>query len=164
MLDVCCFTGHRHIPERGVGDLSDKVRLCIDWMYNKKGIRTFYAGGCKGFDALASRAVLEYRVNHPDVRLIVVVPYADQSKGWSQAEKDEYEYIKSLASEVVCLAGHYYRGCMQKRNRYMVDRSSLCICYLTQSDGGTVSTVEYAKAMKIPVYNLADHSNKWMME
>ena len=164
MLDVCCFTGHRHIPEQGAGDLSDKVRHCIDWMYKEKGVRTFYAGGCKGFDALASRMVLEYRETHPEVRLIVVVPYADQSRGWSQEEKDEYERIKAMASKVICLAGHYYRGCMQKRNRYMVDHSSLCICYLTKSDGGTVSTVRYAKARNISVYNLANRTEKWTVE
>ena len=92
--------------------------------------------------------------DHAEVRLIIVVPYADQSKGWSQEEKDEYERIRGAASDVVCLAGHYFNGCMQKRNRYMVDRSAVCVCYQTKNDGGTASTVKYAKWRGVSVENL----------
>ena len=45
---------------------------------------------------------------------------------------------------------------MQVRNRFMVDRSSLCICYMTAFQGGTASTVHYAQTQKLPVVNVAD--------
>ena len=118
------------------------------------GITTFYVGGCTGFDTMAALAVLDYRKTHPDIHLIVVVPYKGQSKGWSEKEKLIYTFINSSASEVVCLADHYFRGCMQIRNRYMVDNSSVCICYLNKCKGGTVSTVKYAKSKGIPIRNL----------
>ena len=53
----------------------------------------------------------------------------------SVEKKAQHEHIKSSADEVIC----YHRGCMQRRNRYMVDHSSVCICYQTQDTGGTVS-------------------------
>ena len=150
----CCFTGHRHIPEDVRPILRERLLLCIQRLNEDNGVTTFYAGGCTGFDTLAAQAVLEYRVGHEEVRLIIVVPYAEQSRGWSQEDKDEYERIKAAASEVVCLAEHYFNGCMQKRNRYMVDRSAVCVCYQTKDDGGTAYTVMYAQSKRTRVYNL----------
>lgn len=48
------------------------------------------------------------------------------------------------ADEIVHTSQHYYKGCMHKRNRYMADNSSYCICYLVKSVGGTKYTVDYA--------------------
>ena len=152
----CCFTGHRHIPEGERAILRERLLSCIRHLNEDNGVTTFYAGGCTGFDALAAQTVLEYRTTHTDVQLIIVVPFADQSRGWSQEDKDEYKRIKAMASEVVCLAGHYFNGCMQRRNRYMVDRSVICVCYQTKEDGGTAYTVKYAKSQNRLTINLSE--------
>ena len=44
---------------------------------------------------------------------------------------------------------------MLKRNRHLVDNSSVCICYLTESTGGTAYTVEYARKSGLTIVNLA---------
>ena len=45
---------------------------------------------------------------------------------------------------------------MHKRNRHLVDHSSICVCYLTEDRGGTAYTVNYAKKQGLKVINLAD--------
>lgn len=50
---------------------------------------------------------------------------------------------------------HYYKGCMHQRNRVLVNNSSTCICYLTQTEGGTAYTVNYARNSGLSVFNLA---------
>ena len=75
---------------------------------------------------------------------------------WSAEEQARYERIAEQASEVVTLAPHYFRGCMQIRNRYMVDRAAVCVCYLTETKGGTVNTVNYARKRGLSTYNLAE--------
>lgn len=40
---------------------------------------------------------------------------------------------------------HYVKGCMQKRNRYMVDATAHMIAVFSGSPGGTKSTIEYAQ-------------------
>ena len=154
MADGCCFTGHRSVPEEASGRLREKVRECIAYLHEEKKIGTFYAGGCVGFDTLATQETLEYRAAHPDVRLVIVVPYRNQSADWNSDERREYERIKASATEVVCLAEHYFRGCTHQRNRYMVQRSSVCVCYLTKGKGGTASTVKYALRNGLFVRNL----------
>jgi len=69
---------------------------------------------------------------------------------------ETYEKIKAQADKVVYTSDQYFRGCMQKRNRHLVDNSSLCISYLTGDSGGTAYTVDYAKANGLKVINLAE--------
>ena len=38
----------------------------------------------------------------------------------------------------------------------MVDRSDICVCYLTGSGGGTAFTVKYARRRGLIIRNLAD--------
>ena len=155
----CCFTGHRELPREQAEYLRHALQTIIDRLYMEQHVTTYYAGGAQGFDALASEVVIERRAVLPDLRLVVVVPHEDQAKWWSVEEQERYERIKSEANEVITLAPHYFRGCMQKRNRYMVDRSAACVCFLTERAGGTAYTVNYAKQHGLTVFNLADTSN-----
>ena len=153
---ACCFTGHRELPVAQMEDLCHALQTTIDLLYTEKRITTYYAGGARGFDALASEAVIKHRVVLPDLRLVVVVPHEEQAKWWSVEEQERYERIKSEANEVITLAPHYFRGCMQKRNRCLADGSDGGICYLTKSAGGTAYTVDYAAKQGKPIFNVAE--------
>ena len=67
---------------------------------------------------------------------------------------DEYDRIKKLADEVIYTSEENKKGCMHKRNRYLVDNSSLCICYITRKSGGTAYTVKYAQNNGMTVVNV----------
>ena len=58
--------------------------------------------------------------------------------------------------KTVCVSDHYFNGCMQKRNRFLADISSLCICYLTKNTGGTAYTVRYAQKEGLKIVNITD--------
>lgn len=66
----------------------------------------------------------------------------------------EYEQIRTQANKVVYTAQENYSGCMHKRNRHLVDNSSVCVCYLTKDGGGTDYTVGYARLKELDVINL----------
>lgn len=153
-MNACCLTGHRKMPPDMVNDIQRHLIRTIDRLYTEKNITTYYVGGAQEFDALASEVVIERRAVLHDLRLVVVVPHVGQAASWSSDEKARYERIKNRASDVICLAEHYYRDCMQRRNRYLVDHSDVCVCYLIELTGGTAYTVEYARKQGIPVLNL----------
>ncbi|WP_040198378.1 SLOG family protein [Candidatus Soleaferrea massiliensis] len=150
---TCCFTGHRDISE---GDTAGIVRL-LEYEVEKlicEGVCYFGAGGAQGFDTIAAQVVLKMRERHPQIRLILVLPCRDQTQRWNQKDKQIYDAILSRADKVVYLADQYYRGCMHQRNRYLVDHSGHCICYLRRDMGGTAYTVRYAKSKGVHVINL----------
>lgn len=150
-----CFTGHRIIPPETRASLSAQLLNEIQTLV-EDGYCYFGAGGALGFDILAAQAVLQLRHNFPQIRLILVLPCKEQTRGWPTADVDTYNEILHHADKVVYTAEHYYRGCMFKRNRHVVDNSSVCICYLTSNHGGTAYTVQYAQSQQLKIINLAD--------
>ena len=151
----CCFTGHRTVPLDKSRELAQRIKDDIEYLYSNMDVKTYYAGGALGFDSLAAEAVIEQRRVHQNIRLVIVVSYRDQAARWSAADKARYERINRDADEVICLAEHYFNGCMHQRNRYMVDHSAYCICYLTEQTGGTAYTVQYARERGLRIFNLA---------
>ena len=124
-------------------------------LVREEGIVRFLSGGAVGFDTIAAETVLEIAADYPNVELVIVRPCADQAHGWSARDTARYESVLARASEVVTLAPAYRPGCMQARNRYLVDHSSVVLCYLTERSGGTAYTVRYARSRGVPVLNLA---------
>lgn len=148
-----CFTGHRKLTETE-SEISGRLDALLGALY-QRGYRRFLTGGALGFDMLAAERVLALRKARPEVTLVIVMPCAWQTRGWSEEQCRRYERIAVSADEIRVLAQHYYQGCMMVRNRHMVDRASVCVCYLNKLKGGTVSTVAYAARSGLTLLNLA---------
>ena len=152
---TCCFTGHRIIPsgmEQKLFSITEKV---VDNAI-KSGYRYFGVGGALGFDTIAALVVLKLRESYPSIKLILVLPCLNQTRGWSTEDIEIYENIKKQADKIVYTSKEYTRGCMHKRNRHLADNSSLCICYLTEEKGGTYYTVKYAQENQLAVVNVVE--------
>ena len=155
---TCCFTGHRRISNDEVKEVKTRLKHTISAAIDQ-GYLYFGAGGALGFDTLAAFTVLELKKKYPYIKLILVLPCINQTKGWSKKDVEVYEQIKSRCDKYVYTSENYFNGCMQKRNRHLVDNSSLCVCYLTENRGGTVYTVNYARQKGLKVINLAGDDN-----
>ncbi len=121
---TCCFTGHREIPESDYNLLKQKTNNAIVALIGK-GVIYFGAGGARGFDTIAAETVLELKKDYPQIKLILVLPCPDQTKGWKEGDIRKYNIIKENADKVVFTADHYFSGCMHVRNRHLVDNSGL---------------------------------------
>jgi len=152
---TCCFTGHRKIANNQKAEIKKRLENTIQELFFLKGINTFLAGGALGFDTLAAQAVLSVREKFPEIKLKLYFPCLNQRKGWSNEEINIYEEIKNQADEYRYISEEYSKGCMQMRNRALVDDSSTCICYLNREIGGTAYTVNYAKKKGLEIINLA---------
>lgn len=151
---TCCFTGHREIPPDNQKRISGRLENVISSLY-QRGVCCYEAGGALGFDTLAAQAVLRLRESCPGIKLTLVLPCLTQTRGWRPEDVTEYERIKAQADHVIYTAQQYTRGCMHKRNRYLVDHSGVCVCYLTRDSGGTAYTVQYAEKQGLEIINIA---------
>ncbi len=151
---TCCFTGHREIPKRDAKRIAANLEKTTIGLI-ERGYLYFGAGGARGFDAMAAQTVLRLRTRYPDIKLILVLPCRNQTKGWSAKDVEEHKYIKAWADKVVYIAQEYAPGCMHKRNRHLVDNSSTCVCYWVKEGGGTDYTVSYAHLKGLEVINVA---------
>ena len=155
MKKTCCFTGHRHIPEKDYALIEEKLEQTIIKLYHND-IINYRAGGALGFHTLAAETVLRLRDGSlQNMRLILVLPCLNQTKGWKAEDVARYEEIKRRANKVKYVSQEYTSECMYKRNRHLVDGSSVCVCYQMQNTGGTAYTVQYAKRQGLRVINVA---------
>lgn len=139
---------------RAVGTvLTDLIPSLIE-----RGITHYYAGGAIGFDLAATVTVLNLKNRYPMLSITLALPCRNHQTSWTEAEKELFKRVLARVDEVVYVNDEYFRGCMRERNCYMVDRSSLCLAYLTTSRGGTYQTVSYAEKEGIEVIRLAPPS------
>ena len=151
-----CFTGHRQLQEPAV-EVEQRVTRTVESLI-QKGYLYFGAGGARGFDALASEVVLKLKETYPQIHLILVLPFDEQyshERNWTRAEVEQYRALKQRASKVVVLAAGYSSGVYYRRNRHLVDHSSICVAYMTRANSGTSYTVNYARAKRLEVVNIA---------
>ncbi|MBO7423247.1 MAG: DUF1273 family protein [Oscillospiraceae bacterium] len=149
------FTGHRYLPSGEISHISDLLYHSISSAYDE-GYRRFFCGCALGFDTLAAKQTLRLRQQYHDIILSLAIPCRTQAEKWQEKDKTVYRNILEQADEKIILSPDYYQGVMLTRNRYMADRSSLCICYLQHMRGGTASTVSYAmQKCGIRIINLA---------
>lgn len=149
----CCFSGHRDLKGESLECLSKALEKCIEDL-TQEGCEEFVSGGALGFDLLAAQAVLIKKKAYPQIRLVMALPCRNQHEKWSASQKNEYEKILEHADEVVYLCESYVTGCMQLRNKYMVDHCDVCVVFLKHG-GGTRHTAEYAQEKGKTVVNLA---------
>ena len=152
-MESCAFTGHRIIKEDHKPTLPALLLRAVAYAY-EKGCKRFLAGGAIGFDTEAARAVIKFRISHPDVKLILILPCQDQAEKWSDSQRSVYEYTLSEANEVVYISDEYYDGCLKERNRVLAEECDILIAYVGRYNSGAAQTVRMANSLGKEVYNL----------
>ena len=158
-MNTCAFTGHRNIKESHKNLLPDLLARAIGYAY-EKGCRKFIAGGALGFDTVAAREVLRFRLNHPDVSLVLFLPCLDQDAGWSARQRDSYDYILASADEVKYISECYDKSCMKRRNQAMAEECDIMIAYVNRDYSGSAQTLRMAQSLGKETYNLYPNLEK----
>lgn len=143
------FSGHRVLShsERVV---AIEVEKEIRNLY-AKGVENFLCGMAMGFDILCGEIVIKLKSELPNIKLIAIIPCVNQAVSFPKREKDRYFALKQNADEILYTGTEYTFDCMHRRNRFLIDNSSFCICYLMRSNGGTFYTVNYANAKEVQI-------------
>ena len=128
-----------------------------------KNFKTYICGGAIGFDALATQCVLNAKVIHQDITLVMALPFEGQEKKWPTATQETYHSLLSQADSIVhvdstngmdATPGYSARK-MFIRNEYMVNRSDVLVaCISDQATPGSSHCVDYAIKKGIPVLRI----------
>ena len=147
----CAFTGHRPGKLPWGEDESDlrcialkaKLRAAAESAIHE-GMEHFICGMAEGCDLYFAETVLALKSTYPHITLEAAIPCPSQADGWGEAQKSRYRDILARCDYETMVQQSYTPGCMQRRNRYMVDHASLLIAVNDGARGGTRSTIEYA--------------------
>ena len=155
---TCSFTGHR--PEKlpwgfdesdpRCEDLKQRLREAVERAY-EDGYRHFITGMARGADQYFAEIVLELKRRLPGVTLEAAIPCETQAAAWKEHERERYFDLVARCDLETMVQRHYDKGCMQRRNRYMVDRSARLIAAYDGMLGGTMYTIHYAMKQGVDV-------------
>ncbi len=143
---TCFFTGHRIIPTQQIDYIKSEIERIASQLIETEHVTNFITGGALGFDTIAAYTVLELKEKYPQIKLHLYLPCTDQSKKWRKDDIYRWNDILNKADSYQYIFNHtYMNGCMQMRNRAMVNSSKFCIAYCTRPNSGTQATITYAK-------------------
>ena len=162
---TCCFTGHR--PEKLPWGTDEGNPLCLDLKRRlaaavlsayDRGMRHFICGMARGCDLYFCEAVLALREMRPGVTVEAAIPCESQADRWPEGKKQRYCRLLDQCDFETMVQHHYDRGCMQRRNRYMVDHSALIVAAYDGTPGGTMQTLLYAmrKGLEVSIVDIEE--------
>ena len=150
---ICCVTGHRPKGFPFVRS-EDSLEYCT---YLKKmtetvdeliceGYQAFISGMADGADMDFAKTVIRIRDARGGITLEGALPYSQSRPQKNFEQRTEKEEIVNLCDCKTIVSDHYYRGCMHKRNRYMVDKADIVLAVWNGvCSGGTWETIKYAR-------------------
>ena len=157
----CCFSGYR--PEKlpwGANEddsrckaLKEKIVDSIEKLY-LSGIRHFICGMARGSDTYFCEAVLATRAQNVDITLEAAVPCEEQAAKWPEKDRGRYSSLIERCDFVTYVSRKYSKTCMQRRNQYMVDNSSVLLAVYDGKHGGTNYTRKYAMRRGVEIIEI----------
>ncbi len=149
---VCLF-GHRRIEEPAV--VEERLRAIIEEIIDAHECVEFLVGREGEFDLLASSVIkdIKRRKNCSHCSLTLVMPYLKAEFLNNQQGYEDYYDTVELCEESYAT---HPKSAIKVRNRYMVDRSDMCIFYVTTRSGGAFQTMMYAQGRNKKVINLGE--------
>ncbi len=147
------FFGHRYI------NYSVQVEAALEEQIHRllreKAYVDFLVGRNGEFDQLVSSTVrrLKRTYRNDNSSLCLMLPYVTAEYRNNQ---ESFEgYYDSV--EVSCEASKAHpKAALQVRNREMINRADLVICYIEHETGGAYQTIQYAKRNGKVVVNLVE--------
>ena len=147
------FFGHRFIDNFRV--IEDRLEELIIKLLREHEYADFLVGRNGDFDQLVSSTIRRVKREFRDDNCahILVLPY-----NTSEFQNNEDSFADYYDEVEICPESHaaHFKAAMQIRNRHMVDRSDLVICYIEHNSGGAYQTIQYALKQEKKVVNLAE--------
>lgn len=147
------FFGHREVEDFLA--IEQRVETLVRKLLQEKEYVEFLVGRNGEFDQLAASTILRLKrlIGGNNSALVLILPYMTAEFANNQASFESY-YDEIELSEAA--AGKHFKAAIQARNREMIDRSDLVICYITHKSGGAYRSIQYAKRQDKKIINAAD--------
>lgn len=144
MEKTAVFIGHRDCYELTADNIIPAIEKCISM-----GVDTFLNGGMGHFDHLCAIAIDDLKTKYPHIKHILVKPYPKLKT-----------HDLSLFNDIILFADESYideigyRRAIPQRNEYMVEHSSVAICYVHRQSAGAFKTYLKAKQKGLKIIEI----------
>lgn len=149
-MKSCFFIGHREADER----LLPQVREAVERLISQEQVTCFYVGGYGGFDRIAAGAVKASKRQHPNITLMLVLPYHPAER----PVETPFGFDGTCYPQGLETVPRRYA--IVRANRAMVDSSDWLVCYVRHGASNARNLLEYAQRREkkglIQIVNLSE--------
>ena len=150
---TCTFFGHRDF--NWYPEIEQELEEILERIIRDNCFVEFLVGRNGEFDSFVSSVIrkLKKKFDSNNIFHILVLPY------FSAEYENNCEYYNSYYDEIeYCEESSlaHFKSAIAIRNKQMIDRSHLVICYVYKP-GGALSAMKYAKETNKNVINLYHH-------
>ena len=144
-MRTCFLIGHRDVP----GELRERLAKAIDEAIVRDGVTEFVVGQYGAFDRMAAGCLVEAKKNHPELRLVLLLPYHPAERPVALPAGFDGSFYPPGMERVP------RRLAIVRANEYMARHCDVLICYalLENSNPGKIFFIANAKCKAI---NLAE--------
>lgn len=133
---IAMFCGHSVVEDR---DKVEKWLFTVVESLIKEGCDEFYLGGYGDFDFLACEVLRLLKKKYPQVKRVLVLAYLGKGFDGKYYDSSYYPELEKTPK----------RAAIIKRNKIMVDESTVVIGYVLRDLGsGAFKTLQYARNKK----------------
>lgn len=144
---VCCFFGHSQTPYSVRSLLEREIIKLLE----ENDIVQFYVGNHGNFDAMVRSTLKGLRDAYPNFTYNVVLAYMPGKKDEFAIEDPYEDTIYPEGLETVPR-----RYAISARNKWMVEKTDMVICYKQWDGGGAAQFIRMAERKGKEIINLAD--------
>ena len=137
-MPTCFFIGHREAPDT----LLDELSAVVERHITEYDVTEFVVGRYGRFDALAAKCVKAAKKRHPEVTLLLLLPYHPYDRPTPTPTGFDGTFYPPGMETVP------KRAAIIQANRYMVDHSDYLIAYAWHTASNARELVSYAKKRK----------------
>ena len=145
ILKSCFFIGHRESDEHLLPTLVN----AIEQLVVSEDVTCFYVGGYGGFDRIAASAVKQVKQRHPEITLMLVLPYHPAERPVEIPYGFDGTYYPEGLENIP------RRFAIVKANKIMVDSVDWLVAYVRHGASNSQRILEYAKKRSVSHINLA---------
>ena len=145
-MKSCFFIGHREADER----LLPTLTAAIDRMIAEEQVSLFYIGGYGGFDRIAATAVKRMKLQHPEITLMLVLPYHPAERPIETPYGFDGTYYPEGLEKVP------RRYAIVRTNEIMVKQSDWLVSYVRHGASNSRRILEYAQKQGTACININD--------
>lgn len=139
-------TGHQYL-EHFQAVIQDWTRERLT-LAHASGFTDLVSGMAEGFDIIAAEIALDV-----GFKVHGAIPFRNQVLGYSDYWMERYMKVYDRCTSWTIIGGvEKSPGCYQRRNRWIVDKTSKLVAYYSGTPrGGTHHTVTYAQSLGRPI-------------
>ena len=143
-MSVCTLFGHSQCYGLDANVLMNALEQLI-----QKGVDTFYVGNQGDFDRMAFECLRRLHLVYSHISYTVVLAYLP-------TKRQEYDAYDGNTLYPQGLETVHRRFAISRRNKWMIEHSDVCLCYIAHTWGGAYQAVCLAKRRGLEIVNLSD--------